>query len=94
MFIRMLVVRHSLNFYGFGAQVPDVEPTQPMDVYPLMIDCNGFHVGSVSWFRHREKFPGSIMTSYLRSRFRRYLWKEGLLNRYFYLEFDPTILED
>ena len=52
----MLVVRHSLNFYDFGAQVLDVELAQPMDVYPLMIDCNGFHIGGASWFCHREKF--------------------------------------
>ena len=48
MFIRMLVVRHSLNFYGFGARVPDAEPVQPVDVYLLIIDCNGFHVGDAS----------------------------------------------
>ena len=94
MFIRMLVVRHSLNFYGFSAQVPDAEPTQPMDVYPLMIDCNGFHVGSASWFHHREKFPGSSMTGILRSRFRRFLRKEEFLCRFFYSEFDASILED
>ena len=65
MFIRMLVVRHSLNFYGFGAHVPDAEPAQSMDVYLLMIDYNGFLVGGASWFRHREKFPRSSMTGFL-----------------------------
>ena len=39
-------------------------------------------------------FLGSCMIGFLRSRFRRYLRKEGLLNRYFYSEFDLTILEE
>ena len=58
------------------------------------INCNGFYVGSALWFRHREKFPGSSMIGFLRSRFWRYLQEDGLLNRYFYLEFDLTILEE
>ena len=65
-----------------------------MDVYPLMIDCDGFHDGGASWSRHRETFPGSSMTGVLRSRFRRMLRKEEFLNRFFYLEFDPAILEE
>jgi hypothetical protein len=67
MFIWKIVVRLALNTYGFGAQVLDAEPVQPMDVYPLMIDYDGFHVGGASWSRHHEKFPGSSMTGFLRS---------------------------
>lgn len=36
-------------FYDFGAQVPDEEAVLPMDAYPLMIDCNGFFVGSAPY---------------------------------------------
>ena len=64
-----------------------------MDVYPLMINCNGFYVGGASWFRHREKFLGSSMTGFLRSRFRHFLRREEFLNRFFYSEFDSAILE-
>ena len=64
-----------------------------MDIYLLMIDCNGFHVGGASWSRHREKFLGSSMTGFLRSRFRCFLRKE-FLNKFFYSEFDPTVLEE
>ena len=59
----------NLNCCGFGAQVPNVEPVQPMEIYPLMIDCNGFYVGGASWSHHHEKFLGSSMTRFLRSRF-------------------------
>jgi len=69
MFVWMFVVRHGLNSCGFGAHVPDAEPAQPMDIYPLMIDCNGFHVGGTSWSHHRDKFLASIMTGFLRSCF-------------------------
>ena len=65
-----------------------------MDIYPLMICCNGFYVGGASWSRHHERFPGSSMTEFLRSRFRRMLRKEEFLNRFFYSEFDPAILEE
>jgi len=41
-------VRPGLNVCGFGTQVPDVEPAQPVEVYPLMINCNGFYVGGAS----------------------------------------------
>lgn len=41
-----------------------------------------------------REFPGSSMTGFLRSRFRHMLRKEGVLNRFFYLEFDPAILEE
>ena len=41
-------VRLGLNVCGFGVQVPDAEPTQPMDVYPLKINYNGFYVGGTS----------------------------------------------
>ena len=71
-----------------------MEPTQPMEVYPLMIDCNGFYVGGASWSCHCEKFSGSSMIGFLRSRFRRMPRKEGVLNRFFYLEFDLAILEE
>jgi hypothetical protein len=67
MFIWKIVVRLALNTYGFGVQVPNAEPAQPMDVYPLMIDCDGFHVRGASWSCHHEKFPGSSMTGFLRS---------------------------
>lgn len=63
-----------------------------MDAYPLMINCDGFYVGGASWFRHRQKFPGSSMTGFLMSHFRHML-RKGVLNRFFYLEFDPAILE-
>ena len=86
-------VRLSLNSCGFGTHVPSAEPTQPMDIYPLMINCNGFYVGRASWSRHREKFLGFSMTGFLRSRFRRMLRKEEFLNRFFYLEFDPTVFK-
>lgn len=66
----------------------------PMDVYPLMINCNGFHVGGASWSRHREEFPGSTMTGFLRSQFQRFLRKEEFLNRFFYSEFDAAVLEE
>jgi hypothetical protein len=78
------VVRLALNTYGFGTQVPDAEPAQPMDVYPLMIDCDGFHVGGASWSRHHKKFLGSSMTGFLRSRFHRFLRKEEFLNRFLF----------
>jgi hypothetical protein len=94
MFVWMLDVRLGLNSCGFGAPVLDAEPMQPMDIYLLMINCNGFHVGGASWSRHREKFPRSSMTGFLRSRFHRFLGKEGILNRFFYSEFDLTILEE
>jgi hypothetical protein len=64
-----------------------------MEVYPLMINCNGFYVGGASWSHHHEKFLGSSMTGFLKSRFRRLLRKEEFLNRFFYLEFDLAILE-
>lgn len=64
-----------------------------MDVYPLMINCYGFYVGGASWFRHHEKFLGSSMTSFFMSRFCRMLRKEGVLNSFFHLEFDSSILE-
>ena len=63
-----------------------------MDVYPLMINCNGFYVGGASWFHHREKFSGSSMTGFLRSRFRHFLRREEFLNRFFYSEFDSAVL--
>ena len=69
-----------------------MEPAHPMDVYPLMINCNGFYVGCASWSRHREKFPRSRMTGFFMSHFCRML-RKGVLNRFFYLEFDPAILE-
>jgi hypothetical protein len=62
-----IAVKLGLNCCGFGAQVPNAEHAQPMDVYPLMIDCNSFYVGGASWFRHHEKFPGSSMTGCLLS---------------------------
>lgn len=65
-----------------------------MDVYPLMIDWDSFHVGGGSWFCYCEKFPGSSMTRFLRSRFCRFLRKEEFLCRFFYSEFDASILED
>lgn len=65
-----------------------------MDVYPLMINCNGFYVRGALWSLHCERFLGSSMTGYLRSRFRRFLRKEGFLNRFFHSEFDSTILEE
>ena len=65
-----------------------------MEVYPLMIDCNGFYVGGASWFCYHEKFLGSSMTGFLRSRFRRMLKKERILHRFFYLEFDLAVLEE
>jgi hypothetical protein len=89
-----IAIKLGLNCCGFGVQVPDAEHAQPMDVYPLMIDCNGFYVGDVSWFHHREKFLGSSMTGFLLSRFRRDLRQEEYLNRFFYSEFDPSILEE
>ena len=89
----MFDVRFGLNSCGFGTQVPDAEPAQPMDICPLMINCNGFHVGG-AWSRHHDKFPGSSMTGFLRSRFQRFLRKEGILNRFFYVEFDPVVLEE
>ena len=64
-----------------------------MEVYPLMICCNGFYVGDASWSGHREKFPGSSMTGFWRSCFRRMLRKEEVLNNFFYLDFDLAILE-
>jgi hypothetical protein len=84
MFVWTLDVRLGLNSCGFGAPVLDAEPMQPMDIYLLMINCNGFHVGGASWSRHYEKFPGSSMTSFLRSCFHCFLGKEGILNRFFY----------
>jgi hypothetical protein len=66
MFLWKTIVRFALNAYGFSAQVPNAEPTQPMDVYPLMIDCDGFHVGGSCWSRHHENFSGSSMTGFLR----------------------------
>ena len=71
-----------------------MEPAQPIDIYLVMINCNGFHVGGASWSRHRERFLGSSMTGFLRSRFRRFLRKEEFLCRFFYSEFDVSILED
>ena len=71
-----------------------MEPTQPMDVYLLIINCNGLYVGGASWSRHREKFLGSSMTDFLSSCFRCMLRKEEFLNRFLYLEFDPAILEE
>jgi hypothetical protein len=65
-----------------------------MDIYPLMINCIGFHVGGTSWSRHREKFPGSSMIDFLRMRFCRLLRKEEILNRFFYSESNLTILEE
>ena len=65
-----------------------------MDIYPLMINCNGFHVGGASWSRHRERFLGSSMTGFLRSRFQCFLRKEEFFCRFFYSEFDASILED
>ena len=65
-----------------------------MDIYPLMINCNSFHVGCASWLRHREKFLGSSITGFLRSRFRRFLRKEGFLNRLFYSKFGASVLEE
>lgn len=78
----------------FSAQVPDEEPTLPLDVYPLMIDCNGFFVGGALWSRHRERFPRASMIDYLLSRWRQYVKKELFLNRFFYSEFDSRILEE
>jgi hypothetical protein len=94
MFVWMFDVRFGLNNCGFGTQVPDVEPTQPVDIYPLMINYSGFHVAGASWSRHRKKFLESSMTSFLWSRFWHFLRKEGTLNRFFYSEFDLTILEE
>jgi hypothetical protein len=34
------------------------------------------------------------MTDFSRSRFQRFLRKEGIPNRFFYAEFDPTVLEE
>ena len=65
-----------------------------MDIYLLMINCNGFYIGGASWSRHREKFPGSSMTGFLRSCFRRFLRREEFLNRFFYLEFDVSVMEE
>lgn len=64
-----------------------------MDVYPLMINYNGFYVGGALWSSHCERFLGSSMTRFLRSRFRRFLRKEEALKR-FYSGFDSTILEE
>ena len=90
----MFDVRLGLNYCGFGVQVPEAELAPPMDIYPLMINCNGFYVGGTSCSRHREKFLGSSMTGFLRPHFRCFLRKEEFLNRLFYLEFDPTVLEE
>ena len=65
-----------------------------MDIYLLMINCNGFHVGGASWSHHHERFLGSSMTGCLRSCFRRFLGKEEFLRRFVYSEFDASILED
>ena len=65
-----------------------------MDIYPLMINCNGFHVGGASWSLHRERFLGSSMSGFFRSRFQRFLKKDEFLCRFFYSEFDASILED
>ena len=73
---------------------PDAEPAQPMDVYLLMINCNDFYVGGTSWSRHHDKFLGSSMTSFLRSRYRRMLRKEEFVNRFFYSKFDLAVLEE
>jgi hypothetical protein len=69
------------------------EPALPLDIYLLMIDCNRFFVGGALWSRLHERFPRSSMTGYLLSQWRRYVKKEDLLNRFFYSEFDPAILE-
>lgn len=71
-----------------------MELTQAMDIYPLMINCNGFYVGGSSWSRHREKFPGSSMIGFLRLCFRCMLRKEEFLNSFFYSKFDPVVLEE
>ena len=92
MFVWMFIVRHGLNFCGFDAQVPYTEPAHPMDIYPLMINCNGFHVGGTSWSHHCEKFPGSSMTGFSWSCFRCFLSKQ--VPMVFYMEFDATILEE
>lgn len=70
------------NSYGFGAQVLGEEPALPLDVYPLMIDCNGFFVSGALWSSHHERHPESSMTGYLKYRFRQYLKRERSLNRY------------
>jgi hypothetical protein len=60
MFVWKTVVRFALNTYSFGAQVPDAEPAQPMDVYPLMIDCDGFHVGGAPGLVIVRSFPDPV----------------------------------
>lgn len=75
-------------------KVPDAEPVQPVDVYPLMINCNSFYVGGTSWSHQRERFLGSSMTGFLRSRFQWYLRREEFLNRFFYLKFDSSVMEE
>jgi len=71
-----------------------VEPAPALDVYLLMIQCSDFYVGGASWSHHREKFPTSSMTSFLRSCFHRMLRKEQALNRFFYSNFDLNVLEE
>jgi hypothetical protein len=60
MFVWKTVVRFALNTYGFGAHVPDAEPAQPMDVYPLMINCDGFHVGRAPGLVIARSFPDLV----------------------------------
>ena len=71
-----------------------MKPAQPMDIYPLMINCDGSYIGGASWFHHHEKFAGSSMTRILRSCFRRFLRREEYFNRFFYSEIDVAMLEE
>lgn len=56
-----------------------------VEVYPLMIRCNDFCVSGASWYRHRQPSPGSSMTGFLGSRFRRMCEKGKNMKEFFLL---------
>lgn len=73
-------------------QVPDGEPAEVLDVYPLMIRCGDFFVGGDLWHRYRQKFRWSRMIDFLDLPSRhRYCRVKKIKN--FYSAFDSLVLE-
>lgn len=74
-----------------AVQDPGEGPTHTVEVYPLMIRCNDFCVSGASWYRHRQRFPGSSMTGFLRLHFHR-MCERGEDMKEFFAKFDNSVL--
>lgn len=66
----------------FGALVLGEEPTQPLNVDPLMIRYGEFFVGGASWVRYRQKVQNARLSNFLGLRYQRMRQKEEYLQHF------------